>query len=106
MHEAAPEAARFLADVTRGNIKKPDPKRIDAAKYIYDQVNGKAKQAIELQGEIVHRNELDGLSLADLLLFAEEIEKRRALLPAPIEAEYEEVEGPQPYQLKKRPTNE
>ncbi len=45
---AAKEAARYLRACVNGEELKPSHARIDASKYIIDQVQGKATQKLEL----------------------------------------------------------
>jgi len=50
LFESAPEAARYLKEVVNG-VTKPQPGRIEAAKYTLDQCMGKPRQRMEHTGE-------------------------------------------------------
>ena len=73
MIKSAPEAAQYLFDVVSGAIpsRKVSYSRIDCAKYIIDQVHGKAPSKVQVSGS-------DGQSLVSytqLILLAESANK-------------------------------
>ena len=73
MVKSAPEAAQYLFDVVSGAIpsRKVSYSRIDCAKYIIDQVHGKAPSKVQVSSP-------DGQSLVSytqLILLAESVNK-------------------------------
>lgn len=60
LHEAAPAAAAYISKVASGKAKRPGAIRLEACRYVYDQVNGKPKlrQEITTPADAVDYNAL------------------------------------------------
>ena len=65
LHDSAPAAAQYLAELVSGTLKqRPSGPRIDAAKYIIDQVEGKPRQKVEAaleQGLVIRLEQVEPL---------------------------------------------
>ena len=74
MDAAAPHAARYLLKVMRGEVKNPDWKRIEVAKFVIDHHLGKPTTKIALPSDAQGRTIIP---YSQLVILAEKAEKHQ-----------------------------
>ena len=65
LHKGSIEAAAYIVKLVSGKVQRPSPTRLDACKFIIEQVLGKARQAQEIgrPGEFDYKDIVDDAAM-------------------------------------------